>query len=237
MTELPACERIILAIDTSREEDAVRLATVAKEAGARFIKLGLELSSATSWRHCSELAATNGLDWVADAKLDDIPNTVAKTVKNIKALEHQPFGITMHTTAGGDAMRAAQEEAEHITMLGVTVLTSIEDAEVWDMYGNSSDEVVQNLALKASVAGLRGIVCSPLEVDLIKSNPNTKDLFAMIPGTRSATVDTQDQARISTPSAAIRDGADLLVIGRQITQAADPAHAYEELVAEIEEAL
>jgi orotidine-5'-phosphate decarboxylase len=125
MAELPARERIILAIDTSREEDAERLATVAQEAGARFVKLGLELSSATSWRYCSELAAAHNLDWVADAKLDDIPNTVVGAVKNIKGLEHPPFGITMHTTAGSEAMRLAQEEAEAIKMLGVTVLTSI----------------------------------------------------------------------------------------------------------------
>ena len=136
--ELSSQERIILAIDASREDDARSLAALAKESGARFVKLGLELSSATSWRFCSELAAENELDWVADAKLDDIPNTVAATVRNIATLPLPPFGITMHTTAGKEAMEAAQEEAGNIKMLGVTVLTSIKDEEVRNIYKTES---------------------------------------------------------------------------------------------------
>lgn len=280
MSELPAAERIILAVDTSNEVDAERLVGVAREAGARFVKLGLELSSATSWRYCSELAASHGLDWVADAKLDDIPNTVVGAVRNIRQLEHPPFGITMHTTAGNEAMRLAQEEAESIRMMGVTILTSIKPEEAAELYRASMDaydiknlfrllyedddslkvrdgqlqrdvidkymldkaegqsqEKVLELARNAAFVGLQGIVSSPLEVGAIKSTPETQSLFAMIPGTRSASADVQDQARVGTPTAAIKDGADLLVIGRQITQAADPAEAYEALVAEIEGAL
>ncbi len=79
-------ERIILAVDTSAREEAARLVGIAQEAGARYVKLGLELFSATSWQYCSEIAAEYDLDWVADAKLDDIPNTVVgavrKTLKN-----------------------------------------------------------------------------------------------------------------------------------------------------------
>jgi orotidine-5'-phosphate decarboxylase len=237
MIELPANERIILAIDTSNEADAERLAKLAKEAGTRFVKLGLELSSATSWRYCSELAANYGLEWVADAKLDDIPNTVVNTVKNIKSLEHRPFGITMHTTSGKEAMRLAQDEAEEIIMFGVTVLSSIKDEESKQMFGSSAKYKVMEFATDAATVGLKGIVSSPLEVGLIKSNSETQNLFAMIPGTRSASADIQDQARIATPSSAIRDGADLIVIGRQITHAGDPAEAYEALVKEIDGAL
>ena len=237
MAELPARERIILAIDTSREADAERLVRVAKDAGARFVKLGLELSSATSWQYCSELAGKNGLDWVADAKLDDIPNTVVGAVKNIKSLQHRPFGITMHTTSGKEAMRTAQEEAEDIKMLGVTILTSLTEEEALELYGVPTRQKVLELARNAASVGLKGVVSSPLEVGLIKHSPETQDLFAMIPGTRSASADVQDQARVGTPAAAIADGADLLVIGRQITHAQDPAQAYEALVTEIEGAL
>lgn len=237
MAELPARERIILAIDTSRENSAERLASVAQDAGARFIKLGLELSSATSWRYCSELAANHGLDWVADAKLDDIPNTVVGAVKNIKGLEHPPFGITMHTTAGIEAMHAAQEEAETIKILGVTVLTSIKEDEVQHLYHVPVRQKVMELAQDAVTAGVQGVVSSPLEVGMIKGDSVTAGLFAMIPGTRSVSADVQDQARVGTPEEAIRDGADLLVIGRQITQAKDPAESYEQLVSEIEGAL
>lgn len=246
MTELSPAERIILAVDASKEEDAERLVGIAQQAGARFVKLGLELSSATSWHYCSDLAAEHDLDWVADAKLDDIPNTVVNAVKNIKNLPHPPFGITMHTTAGFEAMRQAQEEAGDIKMLGVTVLTSIKDkpdkekgetvSEGERMFHVPVQQKVMELAFDAENAGLLGIVAGPQEVGLIKSNVQTSKLFAMIPGTRSATAEVQDQARVGTPAAAIRDGADLLVIGRQIAKAEDPAEAFESLVAEITEA-
>lgn len=237
MAELPARERVILAIDTSEEADAERLASVAQDAGARFVKLGLELSSATSWQYCSELAASHELDWVADAKLDDIPNTVAKTVKNIKGLEHPPFGITMHATSGIEAMRAAQEEAGVTKMLGVTVLTSFDEKEAESLYHVPVRQKVMELARDAVAAGAQGVVSSPREVGMIKSDPQTQQLFAMIPSIRSASAELQDQSRVATPSAAIRDGADLLVIGRQVTQAESPPEAYEQVVKEIEGAL
>lgn len=232
-----ARERIILAIDTSSKDDAERLARIAREAGARSVKLGLELSSATSWAYCSDLASRNELAWVADAKLDDISNTVAGAVRNIGSLEYPPFAITMHTTAGREAMHAAQQEAEAIMMLGVTVLTSIKDAEAIQLFGRRTDIVVPELARAAMAAGLKGVVASPLEVGAIKQDPATSGLFAMIPGVRSVSADKQDQNRVSTPEAAIRAGADLLVIGRQITQADDPAAAYEAVVIEVERAL
>ena len=237
MSELSARERIILSIDTSRREDAERLAAVAQAAGARFVKLGLELSSAESWLYCSRLAARHGLDWVSDAKLDDIPNTVVGAVKNISGLSHPPFGITMHTTAGIEAMQAAQEAAGPVKMLGVTVLTSIKGEEAERLYRVPVQEKVMELARDAASAGVAGVVSSPMEVGMIKGDPETAHLFAMIPGTRSVAADHGDQARVTTPGAAIQDGADLLVIGRQITQAEDPALAYEALVAEIQGAL
>ncbi len=237
MSELPTRERIILAIDASKTEDAERLAGVAEQAGARFVKLGLELQTATSWDYCADLAGRHGLDWVADAKLDDIPNTVAGAVKNIASKEHAPFGITIHTKAGIEAMRLSQEEAGDILMLGVTELTSIPAEETEARYGLTRPELVTVLARDAAIAGLRGVVASPKEVGGIKSDPLTSELFAMIPGTRSAGADSHDQANVGTPTAAIRDGADLLVIGRQISQAEDPAQAYENLVVELEGAV
>ena len=233
MSEFPARERIILAIDASRREDAERLAALAEQAGARFVKMGLELSSAESWSYCSRIAARHKLDWVADAKLDDIPTTVVGAVRNISRLALPPFGITMHTTAGMETMRAAQEAAGTVKMLGVTVLTSITDDEAQRLYGVPVRQKVMELSRAAAEAGLAGIVSSPLEVEMIKSDPHTQNLFAMIPGTRSASAAHGDQARVGTPAAAIRAGADLLVIGRQITHAENPARAYELLVAEI----
>ncbi|MGD1012354.1 MAG: orotidine-5'-phosphate decarboxylase [Acidimicrobiales bacterium] len=245
MAGLLARDRIILAVDVSVEEDAERLVAIARQAGARFVKFGLEMSSAFSWRYCAKLAASNGLDWIADAKLDDIPRTVAAAVANIRRLDHPPFGITMHTTSGAEAMRLAQHEAGDIKMLGVTVLTSI-GGTASESDGLSEGErlfhvpvrqEVMELAREAVRAGMAGVVCSPLEVGMVKADPETRGLFAMIPGSRSAHVDAGDQARVGTPATAIREGADLLVIGRQITQSEDPLRAYEDLVSEIEDAL
>lgn len=246
MIELSPHERIILAIDTSSEERAAELAGIAREAGARFIKMGLELESATSWRFCSELAAEYELDWVADAKLDDIPNTVAKTAGNISRQAHPPFGITMHTTAGIEAMRAAQEAAgDDVMMMGVTVLTSITDmpegggqpGEAQRIYRVHAAQKVMELAHDAARAGLRGIVASPKEVGMIKRNHETGHLFAMIPGIRPTGAEAHDQSRPATPAEAVRDGADLLVIGRPITEAEKPIAAYKEVIEEIEGAL
>ncbi len=127
-------ERIILAVDTSEESQARHLIQVAKGAGAQYVKMGLELGSAIGWRLCSELAAEAGVDWVADAKLCDIPNTVVQTVRNLIQYDHPPFAITMHVTSGREAMRQAQEVAGGIKMLGVTVLTSSSEGEVKEMF-------------------------------------------------------------------------------------------------------
>ena len=170
-------ERIILAIDTSYKEEAEKLAKTARSAGAYFVKLGLELASATSWHYCSDLAARHDLAWVADAKLDDIPNTVVGAVKNISRLEHPPQGITMHTTAGLEAMRQAQKEAGVIKMLGVTVLTSLAYEEVVDIYRTTPTHKVQELARLAARASLLGVVASPQEVGMIKKSPGNKEAF------------------------------------------------------------
>lgn len=242
MPELEPAERLILAIDTSERAEAQRQVSIAKNAGARLVKLGLEISSATSWEYCSTLAADYDLDWVADAKLDDIPNTVAGAVKNIAGLDHPPFGITMHTNAGFESMKKAQEEAGDIIIFGVTELTSIPPEETMETYviradgraiGMKREEVVAARARKAANAGLKGVVASPKEVGMIKSIPQTSSLFAMIPGTRSPGADSHDQSNVATPAAAIANGADTLVIGRQVTQAENPALAFAQIVAEI----
>jgi len=235
--ELSARKRIILSIDTSDEKQAEQLIKLAKESGARFIKLGLEFQSATSWRRCSEMAGENSIEWVADAKIHDISNTSQKIMQNISGLPYPPFGITMHTTAGQEAMRLAQKEVGKINVLGVTVLTSIAAEEVEHIYHVPVDQKVMELAEDAAQAKLAGIVASAQEVGMIKKNPKTSHLITMIPGTRSLTAQKGDQARVATPEEAIRDQADLLVIGRQVTEAADPKREFEALVSEIESAL
>ncbi len=235
--ELSTKERLVLAIDTSDEQNAQRLSTVAREAGAKFVKFGLELSSTTSWGYCSELAAQNNLEWIADAKLNDIPNTTAQTVQNISNLDYPPYGITIHTTSGKESMQAAQNTAQDTTLFGVTVLSSISLAEAARVYRVPMRQKVFELAKDAAAVGLGGLVSSPSEVGLIKRDPSTRDLITLVPGIRSRGVTNYDQSRVGTPTTALDDGADLLVIGRQVTLARDPSTAFKTLVKEIQNSL
>ncbi len=232
-----AAQRIVMSIDASDEAEAHKLAQIAKDSDAGYIKMGLELSSATSWRWCSQLAEEFDLEWIADAKLSDIPNTVAATVRNFKKLDLPPFGITVHIAGGSEAIRLAQEIAGTTKILGVTILTSLSDEETKKIYGVAAAQKVLDLAKMAAEAGLAGIVCSAQEIRAIRDDNDTKDLFLMVPGTRSLGTAHGDQARVTTPTEAIKAGADLLVIGRQVTQSDNPAQAFNNLLTEIEGAL
>lgn len=233
---LAAPERVILAVDTSDWGEACDLMELAKESGAWVVKLGLELSSATSWGACSEMAAEAGLEWVADAKLDDIDATTQKALKNIITKDHPPVGVTIHANSGIKSMRAAQGVAAEagVTMFAVTHLTSVDEAETKNTYRFRRNTLVRRRLDDAVVAGIGGLVCSGRELrGVVQKRPETAAMFSMIPGTRSAGAATHDQRNVITPEQAIIDGADLLVIGRQVTQAADPAEAFSAVVTEI----
>jgi orotidine-5'-phosphate decarboxylase len=234
---LPAERRSALAVDTSDYDKAMASGKLAKAAGASVIKLGLEISSATSQKSCAQIAKANKIEWVADAKLDDIPNTVAGAVRNLAQLKHPPVGITIHTNSGIEAMQQAQAiAAEHgIMMLGVTHLTSITQEETIATYGMTREELVDRRLRAAVAANIGGFVCSPVELaKVVNGVLEYEIMFGFIPGTRSVGADAQDQKNVLTPYQAILDGADMLVIGRQVTGAEDPAAAFEAVTAEIQ---
>ncbi len=237
---LPAAERIALAVDTSDIGQARELTQVARVAGARVVKLGLEISSATSWSTCSELAGNQGLDWIADAKIDDIPNTAAATVKNLVALDHPPLAITIHANSGIDSLKAAQDVAgeEGVLMLGVTHLTSIDNRETVGTYRFLRNTLVRRRLNTMVAAGIGGLVCSPRELrKVVAKEEEFRQMIGLIPGTRSEGSATHDQKNPTTPQQAIEAGASILVIGRQITQAADPERAFSQLTYEIQQGL
>jgi orotidine-5'-phosphate decarboxylase len=249
--ELSAAQRVVLAVDTSDLGRARELASLAHDAGASLIKQGLELASApgSSWEFSSQNAAEAGLDWVADTKGDDISATMGGLIKNIVRLDHPPVAITMHTHAGIDSMREAQKiTAEHgIVMLGVTELTSVKEEELRRQFGfvlaklglgELPRELLEqeNVVRKAMVhmrgseakkAGLSGLVASAKElINPIKSDPELATMFTMIPGTRSPGAAVHDQNNVEIPEEAIAKGADLLVIGREVTGSNDPSGAF-----------
>lgn len=263
--ELPAAERIVLAVDTSDLNKASESAALAKAAGASIIKEGLQLltASGSSPEVCSNIALEAGLDWIADQKLDDIPNTVAQTVRNYTELAHPPVGITIHTNSGVNAMEAAQDVVDSdnrgIKLLAVTELTTKTEfalstrlVKVMGRLGIELDEeffdeldedavrkaLVYGDALDAVRAGVGGLVASAKElVDPIGTEPSFEGMVKMIPGTRSKGEETHDQLNVTTPYEAIVDGANLLVIGRQVTGADNPEQAFQQVVNEIQEGI
>lgn len=229
---------IIAALDVSDADEALRLAgRLAGAVGA--VKIGKELFVTAGPDIVRRVRATGAAVFL-DLKFHDIPNTVAKAVAAATRLDVQM--LTIHTSGGAEMMAAAEKAAQTTAancgtepplVLGVTVLTSMDTA---DLAGVGIDAElaaqVERLAQLAAGAGLRGLVCSPLEITQLRS-VLPREMKLVTPGIRPATSDTQDQKRVMTPADAIQAGADWLVIGRPITQADDPRAAAEAILESI----
>jgi orotidine-5'-phosphate decarboxylase len=221
---------IYVAIDTPDAARATRLAEqVHGEVGG--LKLGLEYFCANGPDGVRDMARF-GLPIFLDLKLHDIPNTVAKAVAALRPLA--PSILTVHA-AGGRAMMAAAKAAAPFgtQVVGVTVLTRLDDADLADAgVGGGSQAQVARLAALARGAGIDGIVCSGLEVAAGKAA--WPDGCFVVPGVRLADGSVGDQKRVVTPRAARDDGATVLVVGRPITEADDPAGAAREIAATLQ---
>jgi orotidine-5'-phosphate decarboxylase len=186
------------------------------------IKLGLEFFSANGPDGVREMAAL-GLPIFLDLKLHDIPNTVAKAVQALHPL--QPAILTVHAAGGRAMMEDAKAAAPSGTrVVGVSVLTSLDEDDLAAI-GVAADPHAQvaRLTALAREAGLDGVVCSGAEVAAAKKA--WPDGFFVVPGLRPAEASAGDQKRVVTPRKALDAGASILVIGRPITQAADPDQA------------
>jgi len=167
-----------------------------------------------------------------DAKLHDIPNTVANGVKRLASAGADL--ITVHASGGPAMVRAAVEQSGGAGILAVTVLTSLDDVTADEVFGSDAAGAVVRLARMAAGAGAAGIVCSPRELVTVSAMPEMQGRLKVTPGIRPAWHGkADDQRRSMTPAEAITAGADLLVIGRPITGAADPVAAVERVLAEI----
>lgn len=202
------------------------------------LKVGLELF-VREGPGAVELARGLGLDVFLDLKLHDIPETVDRAVAAAGALEVRY--LTVHA-GGGRAMleRAASRAARAttpLTILAVTVLTSLDASDLGALgIADSLGEHATRLARLAWDVGVRGFVTSPCEVAALRATLGEEALL-VTPGIRPAGAAAFDQKRVATPSRAIADGADLLVVGRPIRDAAEPLAAARAVVAEIESAL
>lgn len=210
---------IIVALDVeSAEEARTIVCRLGNQIG--FYKVGMELYAAAGMGIVHELL-DQGKDVFLDLKYYDIPETVKRAVARV-AQTGVRF-LTVH--AVGSVMRAAMEgkAGSHLELLAVTVLTSFSREDLDDLgYSCDVSEMVATRARQAMAAGTEGVVASPLEAAAVRQIIGP-DRILVTPGVRSPGKSKGDQKRVATPAEAIRDGADYLVIGRQITRAPDPA--------------
>ena len=218
---------IFVAIDTPRMERARSLAEQVRGT-AGGVKLGLEFFSSNGPEGVAAIAAL-GLPVFLDVKLHDIPNTIAKAVEALAPLK--PAVLTVHAAGGRAMLEAAKAAASPETrVVAVTVLTSLDGDDLRSIGVDSEPrEQVARLAALARSAGLDGIVCSGAEVAAAKSA--WPEGFFVVPGVRLPGGDISDQKRVVTPRQALDDGASILVIGRPITGAEDPAAALIDIAA------
>jgi orotidine-5'-phosphate decarboxylase len=220
---------IFVAIDAP---DIHRAAAIVRDVRgvAGGVKLGLEFFCANGHQGVLRMAERE-LPIFLDLKLHDIPNTVAKAVEALAPLE--PAILTVHAAGGREMLAAAKAAAPPSTkVVAVTVLTSLDERDLHDIgiEAPPSDQVAR-LAQLARDAGVDGIVCSGSEVARAKAAwPNG---FFVVPGVRPAGADIADQKRVATPRQAMDDGASILVIGRPITGATDPAQAIRDIAASL----
>ena len=226
---------IIAALDVPTAEQALKLAQgIAPVVGA--FKIGKELFTSAGPEIVQRVRATGAAVFL-DLKFHDIPNTVAKAVAAAVRLDVQM--LTVHTSGGSEMMRAAEQAAQATAqqlgrpaplVLGVTVLTSHDTASLAEIGCDPNiGRQVERLAQLAAKAGLRGLVCSPLElVALRRILPVAMQLVT--PGIRTGAESADDQKRTLTPLAAMQAGASWLVIGRPIYAAPNPRVAAEQIL-------
>jgi orotidine-5'-phosphate decarboxylase len=232
-----AKQRLIVALDVPTIDSALTLAS-SLEDQCQWFKVGLELYIAAGPAIVEKLI-DRGHSVFLDLKLHDIPNTVAAAVRSAAALGAEL--LTIHASGGSAMLAAAQEAVAGFTkapqLLAVTVLTSMDKAQLAATgVARQPAEQVALLAELGLKAGLRGFVCSPQEVSSLRALSGPEGVL-VTPGIRPSGAEKGDQQRIATPTYALEQGASYLVVGRPITQAADPAMAAEAILLEIAEAL
>ncbi len=228
---IPLEERIIFALDLADPREA--LALVDRLAGQiRFFKVGLQLFFAGGWPVVDYIVA-KGCKVMLDLKLYDIPATVQLAVR-----QFADRGISFTTVHGyGPVVEAALSAETGIQILAVTVLTSFGAEQVNELqYQGSVDDLVLQRAQIVLKLGCHGVVCSAREATLLRQRLG-QDFIMVTPGIRPSGADLNDQQRVAAPGRAIADGADYLVIGRPIRDAADPDACIKAIQREIAGAL
>ena len=233
VSRLQPRDRLIVALDIPEVSDARRLVEAIGDS-AVFYKVGMELAYGGGLPLVPELVSA-GSHVFLDLKLHDIPNTVERATAQAAKLGAK--FLTVH--AYPQTMRAAVAGAKGSGMriLAVTVLTSYDDADLFDaVYRFGVVETVRRRAEQALELGVDGLVASAAEAAMVRQIVGP-DMVLVTPGIRPAGARSSDQKRVAAPAEAIRTGADYLVVGRPVTQSPDPRAVAEAIVAEIKAAL
>ena len=241
MTEaLRPADRLIIALDFPSAQPALSLVD-RLESQCIWFKVGLELFLAEGPPIVTSLRR-RGLKVFLDLKLHDIPNTVASAVRSAAALDVSL--LTVHGSGGPAMLHAAQEAASHtpsMRLLAVTVLTSMNREQLYatGIPGSAAEQVVR-LGHLAGQSGIPGLVCSAEECEVLRMELGADPLL-VVPGIRpeieAFRAAPDDQSRVATPAQAIRQGASMLVVGRPVTRAVDPAEEVHAILKQIEQAL
>jgi len=208
--------------------DAPDLATAREWATAvaphvQVVKVGLEVFLRDGHDAVHVAREASGCDIFLDVKLHDIPATVSGAAHAVAKLK--PKYLTVHASGGQDMVKAAVEALPDTYVTAVTILTSLSQDQLAAMgWNGTAQDIVRRLAAQSVAAGARAIVCSPQEVAAVRAEVGPATVL-ITPGVRPAGSDAGDQKRIATPEQALADGANLLVIGRPITAAANIAEA------------
>lgn len=225
--------KLLVALDYNNAADCLALANQLKPSHCR-LKIGKELFTAAG-PAIVESVQRLGFEVFLDLKFHDIPNTVAGAVKSAANLG--VWMLNVHASGGARMMEAAVEAAQDFQqqplLIAVTVLTSMDESDLAGIgIHQSPHQVVQGLAKLAKNSGMHGVVCSAKEIKAMKSQLGP-EFLGVTPGIRPASAEVGDQKRVVTPEQAIADGSDYIVVGRPITQAANPAQACEAIAASI----
>ena len=222
---------ICVAVDTPELPHALELAKIL-HGHVGMLKIGMEFFYAHGAKGYEALGAA-GIPIFLDMKLHDIPNTVRQGLRSLLKLAPAPAITNIHATGGLDMMKAARDAVGSETkLIAVTILTSLGDEDLWAAgfaADKKSDQLALRLAELTHKAGLDGVVCSPLDLVFIRT-ALPRNFLTIVPGIRPGDTSADDQKRVATPKSAIDAGADILVIGRAITGAADPALAAQNIL-------
>lgn len=227
-------ERLIVALDRHSIKTAAQLLDELGDS-AIFYKVGLELFLNTGGKILHELS-TRQKKIFLDLKFHDIPNTTAAAARFTSHLQNVDM-FNVHASGGSVMIQAAASaKQDHQILLAVTVLTSLDDHDISQLFGTNmnSEQLALNLALIAKKSGANGVVCSAREAHIIKEHCGP-GFITVCPGIRSGNSASGDQKRTVTVKNAVKNGADYLVIGRPITEAIKPKEAVLRILDEMEE--